>query len=109
MKGHARQGGLYLAELDALSPMSAIVAYEHHLRYDGEPNYPRLRSRRLPNLASRMTAIADTYDAMSTTRPYQAPLGRAVAFEVLRKRSGTFYDPTLVANFIRLIEQTPAQ
>jgi response regulator RpfG family c-di-GMP phosphodiesterase len=107
MKGHAAQGGLYLSELDGMSPMPAIVAYEHHLRYDGEPNYPRLRSRRLPNLASRMTAIADTYDAMSTVRPYQEPLGRAAAFEVLRKRSGTFYDPTLVANFIRLIEATP--
>jgi len=108
VKSHAQRGGLYLSELEGISPLSAIVAYEHHLRYDGEPNYPKLRSRRVPNLASRMTTIADMYDAMSTVRPYQEPLGRAAAFEVLRKRSGTFYDPTLVANFIRLIGETTA-
>jgi len=108
LKGHARLGGLYLSEIEGISPLSPIVAYEHHLRYDGEANYPKMRSRRIPNLASRMTAIADAYDAMSTVRPYQEPLGRAAAFEVLKKRSGTFYDPTLVANFIRLIgEATP--
>jgi putative two-component system response regulator len=60
----------------------------------------------MPNLASRMTAIADTYDAMLTVRPYQLALGRAAAFEVLQLRSGTFYDPQLVPNFIRLISQT---
>ena len=103
MKGHAQQGAWYLSQIEGTPPLSIVVAFEHHLRYDGQPNYPVLRSPRVPNLASRMTSIADTYDAMSTVRPYQQPLARAAAFEILRKRSDTFYDPLLTGNFIRLV------
>jgi HD-GYP domain-containing protein (c-di-GMP phosphodiesterase class II) len=104
MKGHAQQGAWYLSQMEGTPPLSVVVAFEHHLRYDGQPNYPVLRAARVPNLASRLTSIADTYDAMSTVRPYQQPLARAAAFEILKKRSETFYDPLLVANFIRLVE-----
>lgn len=104
MKSHTQQGALHLSELQGSSPLAAVVAYEHHLRFDGADNYPKLRVRRLPNLASRMTAIADTYDAMSTVRPYQPALGKIAAIAVLKKRSGAFYDPTLVANFVRLMD-----
>ena len=103
MKGHAQEGAWYLSQIEGSPPLSIMVAFEHHLRYDGQPNYPLLRTPRVPNLASRMTSIADTYDAMSTLRPYQQPLARAAAFEILRKRSETFYDPLLAGNFIRLI------
>ena len=106
MKGHAQQGAWYLGQMDGTPPLSIIVAFEHHLRYDGQPNYPVLRSPRVPNLASRMTSIADTYDAMSTVRPYQQPLARAAAFEILKKRAESFYDPLLVGNFIRLVSET---
>lgn len=114
MKRHAQQGAWNLTEIEGTPPLSVIVAFEHHLRYDGQPNYPILRSPRLPNLASRMTSIADTFDAMSTVRPYQQSLGRAAAFEVLKKQSSTVYDPLLVANFVRILQtdagsQTPSQ
>ncbi len=105
MKGHAREGAWYLAEMDAAPPLAAIVAYEHHLRFDGQPSYPLPRSARVINLASRMTAIADTYDAMSTTRPHQKALGQAAAFEVLKLRARTNFDPGLVDNFIRLMTE----
>lgn len=103
MKGHAAEGAWHLTTLEGAPPLSVVVAFEHHLRYDGRQNYPRLRVRREPALASRMTAIADTYDAISTTRPYQAPASRAAAFEILTQRAGSFYDPQLVGNFIRVI------
>lgn len=109
MQSHTDQGAWYLSEMEASAPLSIVVAYEHHLRFDGRPNYPRLPTPRIPNLASRMTSIADSYDAMSTVRPYQQPLARAAAFEILRKRSGLFYDPLLAGNFIQLIsESTPS-
>lgn len=103
MQSHTEQGAWYLTETEGATPLSIVVAYEHHMRYDGLPNYPVTKRQRVPNLASRMTAIADTYDAMSTVRPYQKPQMRSAAFEVLRKRSETFYDPMLVANFIRMV------
>ena len=104
MQSHAEQGAWYLSEMDGAEPLSVIVAYEHHLRFDGKPNYPVTRNARTPNLASRMTAIADCYDAMSTVRPYQQPKNRATALQILRDRAGTFYDPLLLANFIQIVE-----
>ncbi|MGZ8833089.1 MAG: HD-GYP domain-containing protein, partial [Thermoanaerobaculia bacterium] len=103
MQSHAEQGAWYLTEIPNSPPLSILVAYEHHLRYDGKPAYPLLRTPRVPSLVSRMTSIADAYDAMSTVRPYQQPLMRASAVEILKKRADTFYDPVLVASFVRLI------
>lgn len=103
MRTHPFEGAWSLAETENTPPLAVVVAFEHHLRYDGAPNYPVLREARSPNLVSRMTAIADGYDAMSTIRPYQQPLGRAAAGEILRRRAGTFYDPMLVGSFLRLI------
>jgi HD-GYP domain-containing protein (c-di-GMP phosphodiesterase class II) len=103
MQSHAEQGAWYLSGMEGSSPLSILVAYEHHLRYDGKPNYPLLRAPRMPNLASRMTSIADAYDAMSTLRPYQKPKLRETALEVLKRNSETMYDPLLVANFVRLV------
>lgn len=104
MQSHAEQGSWYLGEMEGASPLTAVVAYEHHLRYDGHPAYPVLPTPRVPNLASRMTSVADAYDAMSTVRPYQQPLMRASAMEILKKRAETFYDPVLIANFVRLVD-----
>lgn len=103
MQSHAEQGSWYLGEMEGALPLTAVVAYEHHLRFDRQPAYPILRTPRTPNLASRMTSIADAYDAMSTVRPYQQPLMRASALEILKKRAETFYDPLLVANFTRVV------
>lgn len=104
MQSHTVQGAWYLSELEGALPITISVAYEHHLRYDGVANYPILKTPRVPNLASRMTSIGDAYDAMSTVRPYQQPLMRSAALEILKKRAETFYDPLLVANFLRIVE-----
>jgi HD-GYP domain-containing protein (c-di-GMP phosphodiesterase class II) len=103
MKSHTEKGAWYLSELDGAAPLSISVAYEHHLRFDGQPNYPVLPTPRMPNLASRMTSIADAYDAISTVRPYQQPMLRPRAIEILKKRAETFYDPLLVANFVQIV------
>jgi HD-GYP domain-containing protein (c-di-GMP phosphodiesterase class II) len=105
MKSHAERGAWYLSELEGAPPLAIVVAYEHHMRVDGQPNYPEPSAARVPNVASRMTSIADTYDAMSTVRPYQKPLMRATALEILQKRAGSFYDPVLVANFAPLVSE----
>ncbi|HEU0108489.1 MAG TPA: HD domain-containing phosphohydrolase [Vicinamibacteria bacterium] len=108
MQSHAEVGAWQLAAVDEAPPLSVVVAYEHHLRFDGQPTYPMLRRPRRPALASQLTALADTFDAVSTLRPYQAPHARPAALEILRKRAGTFLDPLLVGNFHRLAGGTPA-
>lgn len=103
MKSHAELGAWMLAGLEQSAPLTILVAYEHHLRFDGAPSYPILRLPRHPTLASQMTSLADTYDAICTTRPYQRARSRQAALEILDTRAGTFLDPFLVGNFRRLL------
>jgi HD-GYP domain-containing protein (c-di-GMP phosphodiesterase class II) len=103
MASHAELGAWELGALANSAPLSILVAYEHHLRYDGEPNYPAVRVARTPTLASQLTAIADVYDAICTVRPYRRALSQAAALDVLRSRAGTFHDPYLVGQFCQLV------
>jgi len=107
MMSHAEQGAWQLAALDNAPPLSVVVAYEHHLRFDGQPTYPVLRRPRRPTLAAQLTSLADVYDAVSTLRPYQKAHARPVALAILRDRAGTFHDPFLVGNFYRLTGAEP--
>ena len=103
MASHAEMGAWELGALANSAPLSILVAYEHHLRFDGEPNYPAVRTSRPPTLASQLTAIADVYDAICTVRPYRRALSQAAALDVLRSRAGTFHDPYLVGQFCQLV------
>ena len=102
MMSHAEEGAWQLAALEEAPPLSVVVAYEHHLRFDGEPAYPLLRRPRRPTLAAQLTSVADVFDAVSTLRPYQKARSRPVALGILSERAGTFHDPMLVGNFHRL-------
>lgn len=107
MAAHAELGAWMLAGLEESAPLTILVAYEHHLRFDGEPNYPVLRRPRRPTLASQMTSLADVYDAICTHRPYKRAEGRTAALEFLDTRAGTFLDPFLVGNFRKLLGEIP--
>lgn len=98
MKLHPELGTQHICELEMRTPLAAVVAYEHHLRFDGKPNYPLLTTPRPPTLASRMTAVADNYDAM-TGRVQPRALSHEEALTQLRGRAGTYLDPLLVGSF----------
>jgi len=108
MRRHPKLGAAHLCELDPTTTLAALVAYEHHLRYDGEPSYPLLRTPRRPILASLLTAVADTFDSALSARPAGGAAARAAAFQLLRARAGTWLDPLLVASFCRLHEVAAA-
>jgi HD-GYP domain-containing protein (c-di-GMP phosphodiesterase class II) len=103
MMSHAQEGATHLCGVDGAPPLAILVAYEHHMRYDGQANYPVPRVGRRPTLASQMTAISDVYDAICTTRPYAKARSREFAVKVLTERVGTFHSPALVANFVRMV------
>ena len=72
----------------------------HHERFDGK-GYPLgLKGEDIPT-AARIILIADTFDAMTSTRPYRKGLPYEVAFEELIQFSGTQFDPHLVKMFIQ--------
>jgi HD-GYP domain-containing protein (c-di-GMP phosphodiesterase class II) len=71
----------------------------HHERFDGK-GYPLgLKGQDIP-LSARIILIADTFDAMTSTRPYRKGLPYEVAFDELIQFSGTQFDPKLVEIFI---------
>jgi diguanylate cyclase (GGDEF)-like protein/putative nucleotidyltransferase with HDIG domain len=75
----------------------------HHERYDGK-GYPHgLKGCEIPRLA-RMLCVIDSFDAMTTERPYQKTKSIEEAIEELGKYSGTQFDPELAGYFIEYIE-----
>ncbi len=97
---HPELGAVQLCGLAGAPRLAVIVAYEHHLRWDGLPSYPVPAKPRLPCLASQLTAIADTYDAMIAGRGVAGGVAGEAALRVWRERSGTYLDPFLVGNFL---------
>ncbi len=73
----------------------------HHENFDGAGYPDGLRGDEIP-LAARVLRIADTWDAMTTRRPYRDPLGSEVAAEELRAHAGTHFDADLVGEFCEL-------
>jgi diguanylate cyclase (GGDEF)-like protein len=76
----------------------------HHERYDGS-GYPRgLKGEEIPKLA-RMLCVIDSFDAMTTERPYQKTKTFTEAIVELRKFAGIQFDPVFVEAFISIIEE----
>jgi len=76
----------------------------HHERYDGKGYPDGLQGEEIP-LLGRLMAIADTYSAMTTDRPYRKALPIEVALEEIRKNSGTQFDPLMVEAFLRAMSR----
>ena len=75
----------------------------HHERYDGK-GYPYgLKGEEIPKLA-RMLCVIDSFDAMTTERPYQRTKTFEEAIIELRRCAGTQFDPFYAEKFIELIE-----
>ncbi len=96
---HPARGAARLAALEGAPELAVLVAYEHHLRFDGAPNYPLLATPRPPAAAARVVAVADTWETLRA----EAVLPTAGALEALQARAGTFLDPALVALFVQLV------
>jgi HD-GYP domain-containing protein (c-di-GMP phosphodiesterase class II) len=85
--------------------IAAVVALEHHLRLDGS-GYPELGGRQ-PHLFSRIVAIADSYDAITSFRPYRPARTPNEALRILLQGVGTTYDPDLLRLFVQMTGEYP--
>lgn len=80
----------------------------HHERYDGQ-GYPYgLKGQEIPRLC-RMLTVIDSFDAMTTERPYQNTKNLLEAIYELRRCSGSQFDPELTEIFIHYIEKRNMQ
>lgn len=76
------------------------IAYAHHEKWDGSGYPNKLRQEKIP-LSARITAVADVYDALTSERPYKKAFTHETALEIIRKDSGSHFDPGVVAAFLR--------
>jgi len=102
MRKHPAIGYEMLKDVEFLAAAAEIV-YSHHERYDGK-GYPKgLKGDEIP-LGSRIFAVADAFDAMTSDRPYRRALDWRKAREEILTNSGVQFDPKVVKAFLECID-----
>jgi response regulator RpfG family c-di-GMP phosphodiesterase len=100
MKKHAEIGRELLSGSNShLLDVSAIVAHEHHERYDGK-GYPRGLKGKEIHVYGRITAIADVFDALGSTRCYKPAWSMEQVFGYMAEQRGKQFDPELIDLFL---------
>jgi HD-GYP domain-containing protein (c-di-GMP phosphodiesterase class II) len=102
MDSHPVRGAELLARFSEFASGQAIVR-NHHERWDGGGYPDGLGSWDIP-FGARVIAVADSYDAMTSDRPYRPAMSSHKACEVLRAGRDTQWDPVIVDAFLRCIE-----
>ncbi len=89
---------------DPLLELAATIALTHHEKWDGG-GYPLgLRGEQIP-VASRIVAVCDVFDALTSQRPYKAAYPEAEAMKIMRNGSGGHFDPKVLAAFERVLPE----
>ncbi len=103
MKQHTLAGARIIGQINHLQGILPYILH-HHERWDGS-GYPHNLCGREISVEGRLLALADVYDALTTNRPYHParPHNEVVTF--LQIKSGTYFDPDLVAIFINLLNK----
>lgn len=102
MKAHTHTIALLFKSLNVIPRMIPLqTAMYHHERYDGAGYIYGLKGDKIP-LGSRILAVADTYDAMTSDRPYRNALPEEEAASRLQQAAGTQLDPGVVDAFMKL-------
>lgn len=101
IKNHPAIGAHILSSASIFSNLIPIVKH-HHEKYDGNGYPSRLAGNEIPYLA-RITAVADTFDAMTSRRPYRDAIVIENVKEEFIRCSGTQFDPDLVTVFIDIL------
>ena len=103
IKKHPELGEHLINGIGKLKLISNWLKY-HHERYDGK-GYPEgLKGEDIP-ISSRIIAIADTYDAMTSTRSYRPALSHEEAISEIERCSGTQFDPKLAEIFVSISDE----
>lgn len=102
MKAHPVIGEQLLGPYRQFRHESTIVRY-HHERWDGRGYPDGIKGNDIP-IGSRIIAVADAFDAMTSDRPYRKALPDDVAVDEIRKGALTQFDPQVVASFLHVAE-----
>ncbi len=106
MKSHPARAEKMLMGIKKLTVVSNWLRC-HHERWDGK-GYPYgLKGEEIP-ISGRIIALADTYDAMTSTRSYRKALSHETAIEEIKRCAGTQFDPVLADLFVKCSEEIKA-
>jgi response regulator RpfG family c-di-GMP phosphodiesterase len=108
MKTHCAIGHDLLADTQVpLLDTAAEIALSHHERWDGTGYPGGLCGERIP-LVGRIVAIADTYDALTNSRPYKAAWSASDALAEIEASAGSHLDPRLTEVFVAMVRSAAA-
>lgn len=96
---HPGTGAALAEQMEGITPEVVDIVLGHHLRFD-RSGYPQHARETSMGAMTEMTAIADTYDALTTLRAYQRPMTPRKATEKLKELAGTVLHPRFVEQFI---------
>ncbi len=103
IRNHSAIGGSIIKPIKFLPEGDQIIRH-HHERFNGTGYPDGLRGEQIP-LYSRIITVADSYDAMTTLRPYRETLPPREAVNELRRCAGEQFDPALVDIFVQALAQ----
>jgi len=86
----------------------AEIVHQHHENYDGT-GYPRGLKGDQIRIEAQILSLLDTFDSMTSERPYQKAKTKEAAIEEIKKGSGTRFNPKIVKHFLRIIEKQDQQ
>jgi HD-GYP domain-containing protein (c-di-GMP phosphodiesterase class II) len=103
MEKHSVLGEALVLPIDVPRRVKLSIR-QHQERWDGK-GYPDGTHGEDIELFARIIAVADTWDAMTSDRPYRKALDRQIAVDEMKRSSGTQLDPTIVGAFLRAVER----
>ncbi|MFA5598580.1 MAG: HD domain-containing phosphohydrolase [Pusillimonas sp.] len=103
IKSHPDLGLHILGKVEFLEHIVPIIRH-HHERYDGKGYPGSLKGDNIPLLA-RIVSVVDTFDAMTTNRPYRKALTIEESLVEIERCSGSQFDPDIAAKFIKMVRR----
>jgi HD-GYP domain-containing protein (c-di-GMP phosphodiesterase class II) len=101
LEQHSEIGYQMVRDFPGLNDVASGIRH-HHERYDGR-GYPLgIKGTQIP-IISRVIAIVDAYDAITSDRPYRKARSMSVAVDVIQKEAGTQFCPELVSSFVQFM------
>lgn len=101
IKSHPTLGFDQLAFREDLTEAQLMMVYQHHERLDGR-GYPVGVIESEIHPWAKICTVVDVYEALTSHRPYRIPMPRKKVFELMRRDSGTAFDPEVLECWIRI-------
>jgi HD-GYP domain-containing protein (c-di-GMP phosphodiesterase class II) len=103
IKKHPQIGADILRPIHFLRGLIPIILY-HHERWDGLGYPTSIRGEEIP-IGSRILALADVYQALTSDRPYRKAYSKARAMKIIKEGSGTTFDTRITGIFLRILQE----